>query len=160
MPLPRLPGFVASIGRRLPQAPPTLALVGALETARRLGWLRDDDRSPLAGRRFEVEVRDAGLRCRFRYGNAGFRPDAGPPDVAFRADAETFVALLLRAEDPDTLFFQRRLVIEGDTELGLTVKNLLDAVDWDAIAARVPLGREILRLLAPRSAAPGQGGFR
>jgi predicted lipid carrier protein YhbT len=30
-------------------------------------------------------------------------------------------------EDPDTLFFQRRLVIEGDTELGLQVKNLMFA---------------------------------
>jgi predicted lipid carrier protein YhbT len=29
-----------------------------------------------------------------------------------------------RKQDPDTLFFQRRLVIEGDTELGLYVKNL------------------------------------
>ena len=26
----------------------------------------------------------------------------------------------------DTLFFRRRLVIEGDTELGLAVKNLLE----------------------------------
>jgi predicted lipid carrier protein YhbT len=28
------------------------------------------------------------------------------------------------------LFFQRRLVIEGDTELGLRLKNLLDSVEW------------------------------
>jgi predicted lipid carrier protein YhbT len=28
------------------------------------------------------------------------------------------------------LFFQRRLVIEGDTELGLALKNLLDSLDW------------------------------
>jgi predicted lipid carrier protein YhbT len=38
-----------------------------------------------------------------------------------------------RKEDPDTLFFQRRLSIEGDTELGLEVKNLMDSVDLDAL---------------------------
>jgi len=31
--------------------------------------------------------------------------------------------------DPDTLFFSRRLTIDGDTELGLLVKNALDAID-------------------------------
>lgn len=36
-----------------------------------------------------------------------------------------------RKEDPDTLFFQRRLSIQGDTELGLEVKNLLDNIDFD-----------------------------
>lgn len=34
----------------------------------------------------------------------------------------------MRADmDADTLFFQRRLRISGDTELGLIVKNWLDA---------------------------------
>jgi hypothetical protein len=32
-------------------------------------------------------------------------------------------------EDPDTLFFSRRLAMEGDTELGLLIKNTLDAID-------------------------------
>ena len=44
---------------------------------------------------------------------------------------------MLREEDPDTLFFNRKLVIEGDTELGLVVKNLLDSVDWSS----TPLAR-------------------
>ena len=37
----------------------------------------------------------------------------------------------LRREDPDTLFFTRRLVLEGDTALGLEIKNALDALGWD-----------------------------
>jgi predicted lipid carrier protein YhbT len=65
---------------------------------------------------------------------------AGPVDVTFTATAEDFARLSLRLEDPDTLFFNRRLLIEGDTDLGLTLKNLLDAVDWDELAARMPLG--------------------
>ncbi|WP_438883789.1 ubiquinone anaerobic biosynthesis accessory factor UbiT, partial [Bacillus cereus group sp. Bce006] len=31
------------------------------------------------------------------------------------------------------LFFQRRLSIEGDTELGLAVKNLMDSVDLEQL---------------------------
>jgi len=38
--------------------------------------------------------------------------------------------------DADTLFFQRRLKIAGDTELGLIVKNWLDAAARPAWLAR------------------------
>lgn len=31
------------------------------------------------------------------------------------------------------LFFQRRLLIEGDTELGLEVKNVMDAIELDTM---------------------------
>lgn len=37
--------------------------------------------------------------------------------------------LAQRQEDPDTLFFNRRLSMEGDTELGLVVKNTLDGLE-------------------------------
>ncbi|QHG68061.1 ubiquinone anaerobic biosynthesis accessory factor UbiT [Pseudomonas putida] len=50
-------------------------------------------------------------------------------DVTIRGNWREFLLLASRQEDPDTLFFRRRLVIEGDTELGLAVKNLLDALD-------------------------------
>ncbi len=40
-----------------------------------------------------------------------------------------FLVLASRREDADTLFFQRRLKLEGDTELGLNVKNFLDGLD-------------------------------
>jgi predicted lipid carrier protein YhbT len=58
--------------------------------------------------------------------------------------------LLTRREDPDALFFSRRLVSEGDTELGLTVKNLLDALDPDTVLNRLPLplARAAQRLMA------------
>ena len=45
----------------------------------------------------------------------------------------TLHAISQRGEDPDTLFFSRRLVMEGDTELGLLVKNTLDALDMDVL---------------------------
>jgi predicted lipid carrier protein YhbT len=37
--------------------------------------------------------------------------------------------LATRREDPDTLFFNRRLRLSGNTELGLYVKNFLDSLE-------------------------------
>ena len=50
-------------------------------------------------------------------------------DVEFQGDSKAFLRLASRQEDPDTLFFQRSLMIEGDTELGLGMKNLLDSLE-------------------------------
>lgn len=52
-------------------------------------------------------------------------------DVTFSGDVNELIVIAGRKEDPDTLFFQRRLTIQGDTELGLEVKNLLDNIDFD-----------------------------
>ncbi len=57
-------------------------------------------------------------------------------DVEFRGTAKAFMLLATRQEDPDTLFFQRSLMIEGDTELGLGVKNLLDSLDLEELLPR------------------------
>ena len=55
------------------------------------------------------------------------------PDLAFRANLSAFLQIAVRQEDPDTLFFNRELMVEGDTELGLVVKNTLDALEWPKI---------------------------
>jgi len=52
-------------------------------------------------------------------------------DVCISGTSPDFVLLATRQADPDTLFFQRRIRIEGDTELGLGVKNTMDSMDWD-----------------------------
>jgi predicted lipid carrier protein YhbT len=39
--------------------------------------------------------------------------------------------LMNRQQDPDSLFFQRRIMLTGDTELGLQIRNVLDAIDMD-----------------------------
>ncbi len=58
-------------------------------------------------------------------------------DVCFSATGDDLVLIAGRKQDPDTLFFQRRLKIEGDTELGLEVKNLIDAIDIDQLPSSV-----------------------
>ena len=54
-------------------------------------------------------------------------------DVEFKGNAKAFLLLATRKEDPDTLFFQRKLMIEGDTELGLGIKNLLDSLELEEL---------------------------
>ncbi len=55
----------------------------------------------------------------------------GPGEATIRGSLAAFKTLAERRQDPDQLFFQRQLVIEGDTELGLGLKNLLDSLEWD-----------------------------
>lgn len=57
----------------------------------------------------------------------------GTFDVSIRGNLKSFVLLAAQKEDPDTLFFQRDLIIEGDTDLGLRIKNLLDSLDWESL---------------------------
>lgn len=50
-------------------------------------------------------------------------------DLIFSAHSDYLLLLALNKIDPDTLFFQRKLGIQGDTELGLYIKNLLASLD-------------------------------
>ncbi len=130
----RLPRLVAAVGLRLPQFPHSVALAVALNLALR-PRLSADTIEMLRGRPIGIRVEDAGIDFRVRLGERGFVPLFGDvkPDVVFTACAFDFYQMARRLEDPDTLFFNRRLKIEGDTELGLVVKNALDAVDWLAL---------------------------
>jgi predicted lipid carrier protein YhbT len=134
----KLPGFVAAIGKKMPQWPHALALTTALNATVKMKLLPQDSLELLEGRRFLVDVQDTGGHACFSYRGGLFRPlfmrldapDLAPFDLVFRANLSAFLQLVARQEDPDTLFFNRELSIEGDTELGLVVKNMLDAVDW------------------------------
>jgi predicted lipid carrier protein YhbT len=128
-----LPALVARIGGRLPQWPHSVTLIAGLNAAARMKLLPQDSLELLEGRTFLVEVLDTGGRANFTYRDGLFRPlFSAPqtPDLCFRANLSAFMQMLARQEDPDTLFFNRELSIEGDTELGLVVKNMLDAVEW------------------------------
>ena len=126
-----LPHFMTRLGRLLPSMPPELVLVITLNQLLKRNVL-PAQMDLLAGHSFEVDVLDAGLTLRFAADETGFRLEHshGKADLRFAANTADFARMMLREEDPDTLFFNRKLAIEGDTELGLTVKNLLDSIDW------------------------------
>jgi O2-independent ubiquinone biosynthesis accessory factor UbiT len=150
-----LPVALARLGSKLPQLPPTLALVTGLNLA--LGRLLPrEPLEPLIGKRFSIRVLDAGMTLRFAYGQRGFRPlfDAAKPDLTLSARSRDFIALLMREEDPDTLFFNRRLLMEGDTDLGLLVKNTLDGIDLPRFDAARLSPAELLHRLRARLATP------
>ncbi|WP_312947889.1 SCP2 domain-containing protein [Superficieibacter sp.] len=94
--------------------------------------LADGELEFLDGRWLSIEVRDIGLRWYTSVANERLIvSDSAQADVSFSADASDLLMIVARRQDPDTLFFQRRLVIEGDTELGLYVKNLMDAIELE-----------------------------
>lgn len=130
----RLPRLIGALGARLPQFPHSVALAIGLNLALK-PRLAEDTVEMLHGRPICIRVEDAGIDFCVRLGKRGFMPLYGSikPDVVFAACAYDFYLMARRLEDPDTLFFNRRLKIEGDTELGLVVKNALDAVDWLAL---------------------------
>ncbi|WP_229633580.1 ubiquinone anaerobic biosynthesis accessory factor UbiT [Duganella qianjiadongensis] len=142
---PQLPAFLTALGQCLPAYPGSLLCVAALNLVLR-PQLPDDVRNSLLGRHLRVRVSDAGVAFDFSWNGASFtaRRHDGVPDLEIGACVADMVALARRQQDPDTLFFARRLTMEGDTELGLLVKNTLDAME-------VPLtevGKQaVLRLL-------------
>lgn len=125
-----LPEPVASLLSSLPAYPGSMLLVSALN----LGLahqLPEDVRQFLLNKKLRIHVRDARLTFDFAWTGRRFSacPRQQATDLILSASAHDFLRLAQRQEDPDTLFFSRRMSIEGDTELGLVVKNALDALE-------------------------------
>lgn len=152
-----LPAPAAAVLARLPAYPGSLLLVTALN----LGLapqLPADVRGHLSGRKLRIQVRDARLSFDFSWAGQHFVACTAPQgaDLTISASAHDFLRLARRQEDPDTLFFSRRLSMEGDTELGLIIKNTLDALELPVLDLQ-PLTppRLLARLAAWRSAGAG-----
>jgi predicted lipid carrier protein YhbT len=134
-----LPAPVRWLSSRLPAWPPAAALATLLNLA--LGRLIEVEAlQPLCGKLLELRVTDAGLKLRLKFSGRAFAPAFGaqPADVVIGATAHDFYRLARRQADPDSLFFRRRLIMEGDTELALLVKNTLDSIDFAAVLALSP----------------------
>lgn len=91
-------------------------------------------RAGLEGRRLQLRVSDLGLAfdVSWRAGAFSASPRGLKPELAIAASLHDLWLLARREEDPDSLFFRRRLILEGDTELGLLLKNALDAFELGA----------------------------
>ncbi|HQV79640.1 MAG: SCP2 sterol-binding domain-containing protein [Agitococcus sp.] len=121
----------------LPQFPPSMLLAVALNIALGTTGLSAIP-SQLTGRQLRLVVIDAGLELSLMLTAKGFVPPQLPvpiPDVIIKANKSDFLAMAMRTVDADTLFFNRKLLMEGDTELGLLVRNLLDGVDFATLDA-------------------------
>lgn len=147
MELPPFPGPLRAVLSRLPQYPPTAGLAVMLNLW--LGSVLNGKQLPPAlDKVICISVRDTGLRLLFRMREDGVAACVrAEPDLTITANANEFLALALRHEDADTLFFSRRLLMEGDTELGLLVRNTLDALDLGQRKVHMPTPVAALKLL-------------
>ncbi len=111
----------------------------------------------MRGRRLGIEVRDLGLSWVVELRGDALAVVDGKAEASVRGDATDLLLLASRLEDADTLFFQRRLELTGDTELGLTVRNLLERLPWEAIplGLRIALNRGARLARAARAAHRG-----
>lgn len=114
--------------------------------------LAEGEFDALEGRRVTLAIDDLGMALTLTQHDERMRLSSEPGEATIRGGWREFLCLATRREDPDGLFFQRRLLIEGDTELGLLVKNLLDGREEGL--AQGPFGELLIRLekLAQRSA--------
>ncbi|MES2148458.1 MAG: SCP2 sterol-binding domain-containing protein [Pseudomonadota bacterium] len=126
----KMPPAVAQVLGHLPGYPGSLLFSSALNLAM-AQHLPPDVRAALEGKTLRIRVTDAGIGFDFSWRGTRFCAvdKRAVPDLTIAASAQDFLLLAQRREDPDTLFFSRRLAMEGDTELGLLVKNTLDAME-------------------------------
>lgn len=143
----RIASVAAPLLSRLPAFPGSALLAAGFNVA--LGEDGLASLEPLFGKVVAIRLSDAGLCFRFTVTREGFVAclAADAPAVTIGAAMQDFLRLALRRVDPDTLFFGRQLVIEGDTELGLLLKNRLDALDLPALTKSPPRPRAVLSAL-------------
>jgi predicted lipid carrier protein YhbT len=143
------PKSVAKLLSLLPSYPPSFAFTKVLNLA--LGRIAGS-LAPLHGKHIAIHVNDIGLRLLFTIEAGKFTPtDSGrAPDLSISASAQDFYLLATRKEDPDTLFFSRRLMVEGDTELGLVAKNTLDAIELPKFTPSMLSPRNVVSHLKSR----------
>ncbi len=108
-------------------------------------------------RRLGISVEDLGLHWVCELSQGRVRLLQGQPAEATVAGSATDLLLLAsRQQDADTLFFQRRLRLTGDVELGLTLRNLLDRLPWESL----PLGSRIVLQRAALLADSARSAYR
>ncbi|WP_299002868.1 SCP2 sterol-binding domain-containing protein [uncultured Shewanella sp.] len=95
--------------------------------------IEDEELDFLSDKWLKVELTDL-HKCWFfslKEGQLQMKQYHNNQDICFSAQMNTLILLAAKKVDPDTLFFRRKLLITGDTELGLALKNLIDNLELD-----------------------------
>ena len=129
---PRFPKPLALPLGLIPSSVHSTLLVQALNRIFR-PELSDGDLDFLEDRIMVIRVTDARICYRLTLENGRLKAAQGtnPEDLTIEGTIYDFLLLATRREDPDTLFFNRRLKLGGNTELGLYVKNFLDSLELE-----------------------------
>jgi len=129
---PFLPAPLSLPLRAIPSSVHNKALVATLNRIFHED-LKDGELDFLQGKLVQITIDDAGIEYRFTLNEDKLIPGdkSQPPDLLLNGTVYNYLLLASRREDTDTLFFSRRLHMQGDTELGLYIKNFLDGLDMD-----------------------------
>lgn len=127
-----LPNLVKSAFQITPKRLST-TLIGAAFNHLFKQEIDDSELDFLTNKWLKIEVSDLAIELGISLQNQRLVVTAHCPreDVLLRAKHVHFLQLLHHEVDPDTLFFRRLLLMTGDTEMGLHIKNLLDAMALD-----------------------------
>lgn len=140
-----IPPRLGTLLAKLPSIPGSFLFVSALNMtlSKRLP---NDVKTSLANKKLRIKVLDAQLSFDFKWNNNRFcaYQHLDSVDLTISASAYDFFLLAKRLEDPDALFFSRRLIMEGETELGLLVKNAIDATELPLLNIKWPATPEVL----------------
>lgn len=152
------PARVAPLLRRVPAAWQARLLEEAMHRVLSVP-IAESLLDPLASRRLGIDVSDLGLSwviC-LREGRMQVCAPGEVAEATVRGTTTDLMLLASRREDADTLFFQRRLTLVGDTELGLTARNLLDQLPWQQVPLALRIAMHRGAGLASRARAAYRG---
>ena len=104
----------------------------------------------LEGKRIVIRITDSDTELEFKVQARQFIPSYSRLNYHTRISGtiRDLLALFFRQQDSDTLFFNRRLCLEGETETGLYLKNVLDSAEFELHRfVRTYLGRRLATIV-------------
>lgn len=143
---PHLPGFVSLPFSLLPSKLHSRFLIVLLNQILST-QIEEGELDFLNNRCLCIKVKDVNVSYNISLSDNRFVVAKANRDLEIQANVYDFLMLASRQEDPDTQVFQRRLVIEGDTELGLELKNFLDGLDIESTGSFALIESILLRSL-------------
>lgn len=128
--IPRLPALLKRMGGCVPEGVQYMAVARSLNYLFRRA-IAEGDLDFFYDKKLHVCIKDIGLDFSVRYDGKKLQVTRAFPNVDLRFGANSYDLFLIATQklDPDMLFFQRRLEMNGDTELGLAIKNLLGRLE-------------------------------
>lgn len=102
--------------------------------------IEEQDFEFLAQRTIQIKLMDANLAIGLSYHNGRivcrhFGAHQCEAEATLSINSFDAISLIQQQVDPDTLFFQRKLKISGDTELAHHIKNTIDTLSPEIIPA-------------------------
>lgn len=126
----RLPGAMGWAARAVPGSLQQLILASSLNYALRKA-IAVGELDFFCHKLLNICINDIGVQFGIHFFNDKLvvTEAQSEPDLHFSASSYDLLLIATQKLDPDMLFFQRRLEMNGNTELGLGIKNMLAGME-------------------------------